>query len=369
MTHSDIRKAKRAVVVAVGDLMMGDSPIAVGYGWRSRYPGRSAAEAIEGLRPALAGADIVFGNLEVQLARRGLGSTRMARDMMRGDPEYATLLRAVGFNVLSVANNHAMQHGKAAFSESVATMRKAGLDVAGIRGTDGWNAEPVIRTTSTGLTLGILAYSLRPRQYGRGEPSYASGPASAVLADVERLDAQVDRVIVSLHWGEEFASLPSEAEVHFAEQLSEAGVALVIGHHPHVVRPVVRRSKTIIAYSLGNTISDMIWRREFRRGLVLRCDLGRHTPEAETLALWTDAQYRAFPQGHWSVVIGDQPVPGLTEAAYRKAIGASMRAYRRAALGHMLRHFWRSPPEVALALLSQKLRNTWNRALNRGSDE
>src|SRR5438874_12630516 len=102
---SQSHAARTVRVAAVGDLMLGDSPLPAGYGFRSRYPGSVAAEALKALRPALAGNDVVFGNLEVQLSGRGRGRTRMVRDMMRGDPEYAAVLRDLGFNVLAVANN------------------------------------------------------------------------------------------------------------------------------------------------------------------------------------------------------------------------------------------------------------------------
>jgi poly-gamma-glutamate synthesis protein (capsule biosynthesis protein) len=365
MTDGNESKRNCATVIAVGDLMLGDSPIPAGYGWRSRYPGNAAKEAIEGLGQVLTGADIVFGNLEAQLARTGAGETRMARDMMRGDPEYAQVLRDLGFNVLAVANNHAMQHGIAAFEESVTTLRQAGIDVAGLRGADGWNAQPVIRSAASGLRLGVLAYSLRPRQYGTGHPSYAGGPESAILADAARLAMEVDQVIVSLHWGEEFVSLPSESEVRFADQLGDAGVALIIGHHPHVVRPVVVHAGTCIAYSLGNTVSDMTWRPEFRRGLVLRCRLGEAEPLVDSIEIETDANYAVRVTGDWRTVRTDA-VPGLPEVRYQEAIDDSMRVYRRAALSHMIRNVWRSPLRVSIELFRQKARNLVARVVHRG---
>src|SRR5205814_2386723 len=102
----------------------------------------------------------------------------------------------------------------------------------------GWAALPVLRGAA-GQRIGILAYSLRPQQYDSGPPAFAIGSESEVLRDVERLRCDANYVIVSLHWGEEFAADPSVAEVRFARQIIEAGAALLIGHHPHVVRPIV----------------------------------------------------------------------------------------------------------------------------------
>jgi len=363
VSNQPIGAGKKLTVAAVGDLMLGDSPIAAGYGFHSRYPGAAAREALEGLRPVLTGVDVVFGNLEAQLTRRGLGGTRLARNMMRGDPEYAELLRDLGFDVLAVANNHAMQHGPEAFAESVSALRTAGIAVAGLRGTAPWAAEPIYFTAHSGATAGILAYSFRPRQYGTGDPCYATGSESAVLADVTRLRTQVDHVIVSLHWGEEFTSQPSTSEVLFAGQLVAAGTSLLLGHHPHVARPVVVGPQGCIAYSLGNAVSDMVWRDEFRHGLALRCRLGEPAPEVDVLSLVTDRRYRVHVGESFgpAAILGF--VSGLKDSDYREAIDESMRRYRRSAFWHMVGNVWRSPPAITTELFAEKARNLWARVV------
>ena len=345
--------------------MLGDSPIAAGYGFHSRYPGWAAQEALAGLRPAFAGADVVIGNLEVQLTRSGLGATRLARNMMRGDPEYAPLLRQIGFDVLAVANNHAMQHGPEAFAETVATLRAAGIAVAGLRGTQPWTATPVYCRTQSGAVVGVLAYSFRPRQYGMGDPCYATGSEPLILDDIARLGAEVEHVVVSLHWGEEFTNQPSAAEVRFADDVIRAGAKLLIGHHPHVARPVVARQDGCIAYSLGNAVSDMVWRSEFRHGLALRCRLGQTSPEVELLSVVTDNRYHAHVETSSAPRVAPLINSGLEEIEYQEAVTESMRRYRRSAFWHMIRNVWRTPPSLTTELFSQKARNLWDRVVVR----
>lgn len=337
--------------------MLGDSPLAAGYGWGSTYPGSRARRALQGLAPILAEADVVFGNLEVQLSHYGEGRSRMERNSMRGHPEYAAFLRELGFNVVAVANNHAMQHGDRAFNDSVEVLRSAGIQVAGLRGTAGWHAEPVRRTALTGSTIGILAYSLRPRQYGQGTPSYADGPEAAILEDTKRLASEVDHVAVSLHWGEEFAMQPSASEVAFAHRLCEAGADVIIGHHPHVARPVARHGTSCIAYSLGNAVSDMTWQPQFRAGLALRCELGSGANRIGIAHLNTDHSYLPSTDGRWDYAAAAENVEGLPEPDYAMAVEESMRSYRRAALRHMALKIWRSPVEVAAELVRVKARN------------
>jgi poly-gamma-glutamate synthesis protein (capsule biosynthesis protein) len=348
------------VVAAVGDLMLGDSPTSPGYGFRTAYPRQSAWEALQPLGLLTAGADLVLGNLEVVLSDQGEGMRRIDRDAMRGDRDYAKVLAHLGFNVIAVANNHAMQHGDRGFAQTVDALRSAGLDVAGLRGEDGWCCQPILRTAGSGICSGVLAYSFRPRQYGTGVPPYAAGTEVEVVADVQRLAPLVDHVVISLHWGEEFVNLPSVAEVAFAERLVHAGAKLIIGHHPHVVRPIDFDGRTCIAHSLGNACSDMVFLPEFRAGLALRARMQGVGMHVESRQIDTDADYRVGVPSAWAPVVPGRCTP-LPMAEYREAILRSMTRYRRALLPHILRNVPRVPPDILVDLLWRKARNLFAR--------
>jgi len=223
-------------VAAVGDLQLGDSPTSVGFGFGSRFADSDLTSVLDGIRPALR-ADVVFGNLEVPLSPRSSATSSLSSRQMRGDPRFAPMLRAAGFTVLNVANNHAVQHGVDAFHDSVAALRAAGIAPCGLRGAAPWASAPAILVANS-VRVGILAYCLRPRQYGDAEPPYAEGSPDEIGADVRRVSADVDCVLVSLHWGEEFVPVPSVEEASFARSLIDAGATLILGHHPHVARPV-----------------------------------------------------------------------------------------------------------------------------------
>src|SRR4051812_32338454 len=180
-------------LIAVGDVMLGDSAVCVGYGFHSAY-GHDATTAFATAADRLRRGEIVFGNLECVLTSRGQGPTRLQTDQMRGDPAYARALRNVGFTVMSVANNHAMQHGRDAFNETVDHLQGAGIACAGLRGDDGWCAKPTVVVTRDGLRVGVLAYCWRPRQYDAMSPPYAEGEWDAVARDVRRLRNEADAV-------------------------------------------------------------------------------------------------------------------------------------------------------------------------------
>lgn len=106
MTGSE-HSGNNITLAAVGDLMLGDSPTCTGYGFASRYSGSRVGEWVERVRELIRPAEITFGNLECCLSDRGHETRRWTSTQMRGHPAYAAALRTAGFNVLSVANNHA----------------------------------------------------------------------------------------------------------------------------------------------------------------------------------------------------------------------------------------------------------------------
>jgi poly-gamma-glutamate synthesis protein (capsule biosynthesis protein) len=342
--------------VAVGDIMLGDSAICVGFGFHSRYK-RDLSPAFASVAPLLQRGEIVFGNLECLLARGGHEQSRLGADQMRGDPEYAGSLRSLGFTAIGVANNHAMQHGIQAFEETIESLERAGIACVGLRGRDGWSAAPVVQTTRGGLRVGLLGYSWRPRQYDYATPPYAEGDVSGVEDDVRRLETLADAVVVSLHWGEEFLSSPSIAEVDAAHRIMEAGATVIVGHHPHVVRPVERYGKGVICYSLGNFATDMLWQPELRRGAVIECRFDRRAVlESRLWSTRVDDTYAPIVDAA-NMQLQDDAVSGIDETAYRVAVAASVRRQQRAAYKYAIRNLHHYPPEVLAELMGTTLRN------------
>jgi poly-gamma-glutamate synthesis protein (capsule biosynthesis protein) len=347
--------------------MLGDSAICVGFGFHSRYP-REAAPAFAHVSPLLQRGDVVFGNLECLLARAGRGRTRLKADQMRGDPEYARSLRAAGFTALSVANNHAMQHGLAAFNETVEHLKAADIACVGLRGTDGWYSAPVIQQTDGILRVGLLGYSWRPRQYDLTTPPYAEGDVQLVEADVRRLSKLADVVVVSLHWGEEFLTSPSTSEIDAAHRIVDAGATVIVGHHPHVLRPVEHYGRGIICYSLGNFTTDMLWQPQLRRGGILECDLGAASVVAATLSRTRVAASYAPVLESTEAVPQDQRVTGIGQSAYHTAALQSVSEQRRAAYAYALRNVRRYPALVLAELVGTTLRNKMMGLFSRVAD-
>ncbi|MBE0502443.1 MAG: CapA family protein, partial [Desulfuromonadales bacterium] len=99
-----------SVLSAVGDINLGDRAMMIGLGVRSRISQDPNYDPFQGVRQLLTESDLSFGNLECVISDSGLDDNRNDSRMMRAAPETLHLLKKGGFNLLSVANNHIMQH-------------------------------------------------------------------------------------------------------------------------------------------------------------------------------------------------------------------------------------------------------------------
>lgn len=91
---------------------------------------------------------------------------------------------------------------------------------------------------------------------------------SQILAEIKTTKNQVDILIVSFHWGEEYAKKPSVGQIELARLAIEGGANLILGHHPHVIQPTEEYKGKPIIYSLGNFVFDQPWSEETKKGLV-----------------------------------------------------------------------------------------------------
>ena len=105
------------------------------------------------------------------------------------------------------------------------------------------------------ITYTLLSYTTVTNGPGLLPPSgkeYLTNIYSKTKAkeDIERLKGKVDIIMVSMHWGNEYTSTPHSTQIEIAKYLSELGVNIIIGHHPHVLEPVTKINDTLVMYSL-----------------------------------------------------------------------------------------------------------------------
>jgi poly-gamma-glutamate synthesis protein (capsule biosynthesis protein) len=218
----------------------------------------------------LSGADLTFGNFENPMSSRGknVGSIYS----FRVDPRAVTGLVNAGFDVLSLANNHIWDYGPEAFVDTLQILTDNNISYVGVGNTYAEAHMPVIKEVN-GMKIAYLAYtSLVPGFLNRKDsaPAVASPDIEGVTRDIIAAKELADIVVVSYHWGEEYATIHNADQELRAKAAIDAGADLIIGHHPHVVQEVVPYGKGYIAYSLGNFIFDQNFSPDTSWGLTLR---------------------------------------------------------------------------------------------------
>lgn len=217
-------------------------------------------------------ADILFGNLENIISDKGtkVGSIYS----FRAEPAAIEGLAFAGFDVLSLANNHAFDYGRAALEDTFSRLKDAGISYVGA-GLSGKEAFSLIIKEIKNTKIGFLAYTnLGPevwqaRDQNPGIAWIDSEDFSQIREDIEKAKKEVDVLIVSLHTGEEYEKKPSQFQIDFAKMAIDSGADLVVGHHPHVVQPNEKYKEGWIFYSLGNFIFDQSFSKETMQGLLL----------------------------------------------------------------------------------------------------
>lgn len=202
-------------------------------------------------------ADIAFGNLESVISDRG--TTRGCRYCFRADPKAVAGLVHAGFDIVSVANNHAWDYGPEAFTDSRNRLTAAGIAAVGA------GREPAVVVVA-GTRVAFLAYTdLLPAAACLLVNCY---DPLRMVSDVAEARALGDIVVVSFHSGEEY--LPATARQQGIYRAAiDAGADLVVGHHPHIVQGLEQYGRGWIAYSLGNFVFDQNWSSETMRGMLL----------------------------------------------------------------------------------------------------
>ena len=240
-------------IVGVGDIMMA-SP----FPNESRMPPNDGADLLAGFTPILSAADIAFGNLEGPIVDTGIsakcrpGSTRCFA--FRTPTRYGKYLKAAGFDVMSVANNHAGDFGLAGRVSTQKVLDEQGIKYAG-------SLDPpatIAYLESKGKKVAFIGFG-----HNNGMPNVNDLEGARQL--VTEAGKKADIVVVSFHGGAEGTNaqrVPNRSEIFLGENrgnlpafthaVIDAGADLVLGHGPHVMRGMEIYKDRLVMYSLGN---------------------------------------------------------------------------------------------------------------------
>jgi poly-gamma-glutamate synthesis protein (capsule biosynthesis protein) len=200
----------------------------------------------------LRAADLAFGNLESVIARSG---TARGTIPFRAAPESLAGLQFAGFDVISVANNHAADFGPQALAEMLGHLERGGIAHVGLDGGASLVQEVVVHDLG-GLRIGFLAFSHGVEDAEDDPVRVAKLTGKGLVRSIRAARPVVDYLIVSIHVGKQFEPRSTAPQQGIARAAVDVGADLVVGHHPHVPQEIERYRGRIIAYSLGDFVFD-----------------------------------------------------------------------------------------------------------------
>lgn len=244
-------KEERLSLIMVGDALLHSSLYRDGY-QNGTYDFTSQLELI---KPEIQKHDLAFYNQESILGGTSIGLSDYPN--FNSPQEFGDAMIDAGFNLVSLANNHTMDRGVTAIQNSCDYWKTKDVLTAGSY-CSAEDAEEIKIKEKNGIKYTMLAYT-----YGTNGITVPSDKPYLVnlysdelaKADIEKVRDKVDLLIVSMHWGTEYRSEPTEEQKREAEYLSNLGVDIIIGTHPHVIEPITYINDTLVIYSLGNFIS------------------------------------------------------------------------------------------------------------------
>ena len=218
-------------------------------------------------------ADIVFGNFEGPISDKGnkVGSIYS----FRNDPKVIEGLKFAGFNVISLANNHAFDYGREALEDTLLRLKDANIDYIGAGFDESEAYSPIVKEVRD-TKIAFLAYTnLGPENWkatgnNSGIAWISQDNFEKIREEIKKAKENCDILIISLHAGEEYQTEPTQFQIDFAKMAIDSGADIVIGHHPHVVQPNEVYNGGYIFYSVGNFVFDQSFSEETMKGLLLK---------------------------------------------------------------------------------------------------
>lgn len=227
----------------------------------------------------LSAADLTIGNLESSLGN--LGQPASKSYTFQAPPEAALSLGSAGFDVLSLANNHALDFGTDALLQAIDLLEGQGIRIVGAGENSDAARKPLLLNMEE-VSVAVLGYvdvpievggfDTRSWNAGADAPGLAWADPAAISADVARAAETANIVIVLLHSGYEYIEQPSPEQIKASRAAIDAGADLVLGHHSHVLQGIEFYKEGVIAYGLGNFAFEI-----------------DGDPESAILNIWLDA--------------------------------------------------------------------------------
>ncbi|MBQ3436100.1 MAG: CapA family protein [Bacilli bacterium] len=249
-------KEKKLSVIAVGDALIHSTVYMDAKQSDGSYDFKPMLQYI---KPIVKDYDLRYYNQETILGGTELGLSNYP--MFNSPQEVGDAFMDAKFNLVSLATNHTMDKGETGVTKSVEYWSKQKKVVWDGQRTSAEEREKTRVYKKNGIKYAFFSYTTWTN--GLETPvgkEYLNNVYSEekAKADIEKVRDEVDIIIVAMHWGTEYSLDVSADQEKIAKYLSDLGVNVIIGAHPHVVEPVEYVGDTLVIYSLGNFISDQL---------------------------------------------------------------------------------------------------------------
>jgi poly-gamma-glutamate capsule biosynthesis protein CapA/YwtB (metallophosphatase superfamily) len=257
------RAGRSFTLAASGDILVHQAIAAAAAGYAPASGGYDFRPLLRPIEPWIADADFAICHLEGTLSPTNTGLLYQEEDehpaYFNAPREVAAALAATGYDACSTAGNHALDRGLAGVRETLEVLDAAGVGHAGTARSQEERLPTLYRVN--GVRVAHLAYTIgtnEPRPY---DARWAVNliDAEAILADARwAREHGAEFTVVSLHWGTEYTSAPDGLQLRLAEALTASpDVDLILGHHAHVVQPLTLVNGKVVAYGLGDHLSNI----------------------------------------------------------------------------------------------------------------
>jgi poly-gamma-glutamate capsule biosynthesis protein CapA/YwtB (metallophosphatase superfamily) len=211
-----------------------------------------------GVTSLTANDDYTVANLETAIIDTGTPREKQFR--FKGKPEYLEILNQGSVEGVTLANNHSWDYGDSGYAQTLRNLAKYHIDYFA------WDT--VLFKEIKDLTFAFIGQAFYIQDH--------------VLPLIRSLNDSIDFIVVVMHWGNEKEYKPNKKQITMARQLVDAGADLIIGHHPHVVQPVLKYKNVPIAYSIGNFVFGGNRNPRDKRALIIKAFFEKNKPVTVT---------------------------------------------------------------------------------------
>lgn len=208
---------------------------------------------ISNLKRMLSGCDYIVANLESPLTT--VSRTLVCKSMhIRSNPRNVKILRDLGVNAVSLANNHVLDFGVKGLEDTIQTLTDNGIKWYGVNG----KTLKVSRNNEMVSFSGFCCWSANGVGYRRHANRRGVNllTKQALREQLKQDQKQGFFPIMSLHWGIEHTNYPPYEYIQLMSYLSKEYRFIVHGHHPHQIQGIGKHNDSLVAYSLGNALFD-----------------------------------------------------------------------------------------------------------------